>query len=92
MSYPLYAIHAPLVLAAKALAIKAHLNGSSLVIYWIDVAFGIIVLSALVERLYDRPTRALLSRLWLGKDNRSGPPSAAPSQIRWADRMAETAL
>lgn len=91
LSYPLYAIHAPLVLAAKALAIKAYLSGSSLVIYWIDVAFGIIVLSAVVERLYDRPIRALLRRFWLGKDSRRGPPRAAPSPIRWSDGMAETA-
>lgn len=61
LSYPIYAVHFP-VLSLIAAAQKSLGLGSGGVAMGLTLLFGLMLMSALLDRLYDRPVRRFLSR------------------------------
>lgn len=75
ISFPIYAIHRPVLMLAESLAKKVPASGAT--IGWLTVAL-LVVASALLARFYDPQARARLSRCWGGQPRRDPAEAAAP--------------
>lgn len=67
LSYPLYVLHYPFVVAFSNLAHQHHLTGRRLDLAAVATYGGVIVLSLLTQKLYDAPLRKFLTRKLVGK-------------------------
>ena len=77
ISYPLYAVHAPLVLLAQAWSAPRGLPTDVLPLFWLTISIGIVAVAAMANRFYDRPMRAALTVLsGLPQRRRVGPAAA----------------
>lgn len=61
LSYPLYAIHVPVLDVSQALLGKPG-DGAANPIGWSLVGIGCVILATIIDRLFDRRVRALLRR------------------------------
>jgi peptidoglycan/LPS O-acetylase OafA/YrhL len=80
LSYPLYAVHYPIIVVVAQVA--KHLHGAKLYLAGLATTLAVIALAQLLLMLYDRPLRA-----WLNRMRRpSGPRPSAPLKATAAPR------
>ncbi len=93
ISYPVYAIHRPLIDLATPIAEGLHLP---VILRALALLGGLAVAAVLLDRLYDRPLRKTLARLTTRRPERAVPeiarPAASPARLRRSPRTAPVAV